>query len=253
MDGIISVAFGEEYDTFAAKVAVLTRSNTDIPIAIISNLKTRSPLWNNVSNIQFIYVDAPQDDNRIYKIKCIDYSPFDRTLFIDADAFIQNQGIDGVFDLIPDCGILVDLYGVYGCNTDASQLYNSALFNAKLQFPIDIFYGAFFGFKKNGSTQKFFDLWLSYWKINGCGRDMPALACAVKSSGIEKKVVADSDNIFSWKENKSAIIQHEFDGFLKNAIQYGDFSPYKPFDKKIQHRCIYKTVIIRNKSKYNPT
>jgi hypothetical protein len=246
MDGIISVAFGGEYDRFAAKAARLTRDNTDVPIVVISNLETRSEIWDGIAGVEFIYIDDQQDNNRFYKIRCADYSPFDRTLFIDADAFVQNPGIEKVFDMIPDDGLLVNHYDTYCRNTSASQLYNQALYNSKLRFPIDVYYGAFFGFKKN-TCNDFFNTWLSFWRQNGSGSDMPAMCCAVKSSGVNKHVLNCSDNVFAWKENRRALIQHEYCGFLKAAIDYDDFKPHKPFDiAPITSNC--PRVIIRDEA-----
>jgi hypothetical protein len=59
---------------------------------------------------------------------------------------------------------------------------------------------------------------------------MPSLSCAVKNSKIHVKEL--SNNVFSWRINKEATIQHEYGGFLKNLVDCKEFRSFKPFDKR---------------------
>lgn len=229
MNGILYIAFGEQYERLAAHTICYSRKFTDIPIVVLTNIKSRCEKWNGIKNIQFIDFDLPQDKNRQVKTSMIEHSPFAKTLYLDCDAIIQKKGIEKVFDLINDDRLLLNIYGRW--SRVAPSLYRKAFANAKLSLPINIYYGAICGFTKNEKTKQFFALWNRYWIENGSGREMPSLACAVANSKIAVKEIGNKDAIFSWKINNNAIVQHEYGRYVCKIVGCADFHSFKPFDK----------------------
>ena len=63
-DGILMVVFGEQYDTLAAHTVAYSRQFTDIPIVILSNVAQRDVKWDSITNVSFIDIDRPQNENR---------------------------------------------------------------------------------------------------------------------------------------------------------------------------------------------
>jgi hypothetical protein len=230
-NGILMVAFGEQYDRLAAYCVAYSRQYTDLPILIVSNLETRDPKWADVSGIEFLTLNFKQDQNREVKTYLVDYTPFDKTLYVDCDAIIQRPGIEGIFDLIIPDRLLLNIYGRWGERTKCPGLYNRAFLRSGTILPINIYYGALVGFMKTEKVVDFFKLWHHYWRENGSGRDMPALACSVKNSGIAVRELKKSDGYFSWVQNSRAIIQHEYGKRIRQLVGCPDFKAYKPFDR----------------------
>jgi hypothetical protein len=232
-NGIVMVVFGEQYDAFAAHCVAYSRKYTDLPVTVITNTKNnRSIKWQGLKNIEFVEFDLPQDQNRQVKTSLINYTPFEKTLYLDCDAIIQRPGIEKIFDLIISDRLLVNIYGRWSNQSKAPALYRRAFLNSMTQMPINIYYGAIMGFTKTQKIGDFFALWNKYWKLNGSGREMPALACAIKNSGIEVKEINRRNGWFSWPLDKNAIVQHEYGRHIRRLVGCPDFKAYKPFDRK---------------------
>lgn len=231
-NGILMVAFGEQYDNFAAHCAVYSRKITNIPFCIISNLEKKHPLWQSVENCQFITLNLPQDENRAVKTSMIKYTPFEKTLYLDCDAIIQRPGIEKTFDLIPDDGIMLNIYGRWCEKSKIPAGYRKAFILSGAAFPINIYYGALCGFTKSDKAIDFFTLWHAYWQQNGRGREMPALACAAKNSGITIRELSNKDKIFTWLRRPDAVVQHEFGHHIARLVGCPEFRAYKPFDHR---------------------
>lgn len=231
-DGILTLAFGEVYDNMAAKCFAHSRKYTDLPIQVLTNLKTRSPIWDTIPNVTFSFFDDVLDSNRAYKTQMYKYTEFDRTLYVDCDAILQNHGIETYFGMIPEDGLLLTIFETFQNKSQVYSLYKDAYLKAGIIPPITIYFGACIGFTKNSET--FFNLWNEHWKLNGSGREMPALSCAVRLSGINK-VELDRNKLLAWEPpNRSAIIQHDYYGCVANLVGYKAFKAHRPFDKEGQ-------------------
>ena len=230
--GILNIAFGRAYERLAAHCLAYSRKFTNIPICVLTNIKDRCDKWNEVTNVEFIEFDMPDDLNRDVKTRCIDYTPFEKTLYLDCDTIVQKSGIENVFDMIEPDRLLVCLYGRF-CEAGTKYHYHywTAVQNIPIEFPLDVYFGAFIGFSKNNAVWDFFGLWNKYWKMN-TGREMPSLAIAIRKSNIRVNVVKIQNNIFAWKLNSNAIIQHEQQTYVRNLVGCSDFKAYKPFDKR---------------------
>lgn len=207
--GILFVVFGKRFYNLALKTIAYSRKFTDLPFHVITNIKNNG--FEKIENTDFKYIDRPDIENRIYKTSMIHYSPFETTIYIDCDAVIQKEGIEKVFDLVNEHDLLLAVYGIWTNDTKALSYYRVTMKNLNVVFPIMLFYGAFIVFNKTEKAFKFFDSWNENWKKSGVAREMPALACTAKQNPeIDIKKIMTKDNIFSWKVNGNAIVQHEY-------------------------------------------
>lgn len=235
MNGILQVAFGENYDKLAAYCVAYSRKFTDIPFCILTNTvdSNRHGKWSEIKNVSFIYIADKRENNRQYKTQMIDYTPFDKTLYLDCDSIIQKSGIESVFDRIIDGQLLLNLYGRWNKDRTIPRLYERVFNTAGVSLPINVYYGALCGFTKN-VDRKFFDGWNRIWKETGKGREMPALASAVRLSDVKVDAMNNNDKVFTWLVRKNFIIQHNYGHDVLKRVGYPNFRHFKPFDRRIQ-------------------
>lgn len=229
--GIITVAFGAEYDELAARTMCYSRKYTNLPIHVLGNCKNKSSKWNELSNYTYEYFNLSQDENRDIKTRMFEFSPFEKTLFIDCDCIVQNKGCEDIFQLIPQNGILVNLYSRWREKIPCG-LYKKHFEILNITTPIEIYYGAFLGFDKSDWCKLFFREWNQCWIKTGKGREMPSLAAACQITNIKRKILTNFDIAFTWKPRHHFIIQHEFNGIVKEKVGFYSFKAYKPFDNK---------------------
>jgi len=212
MNGLLTVAFGAKFERMAAHTCAYSRRFTDLPITVLTNVneESRHPKWREVDNVNFVYIKDIQSNNRQYKTSMIDYSPYDKTIYIDADAIVQQKGIEKVFDRLEGKDIMLNVYGKWVDRVPLSY-YRRAMALLNVKTPITIFYGAFIGFTKSEGARRFFKAWNANWKRSNIKREMPALACTVKKMPDLKLVrTGNRDKVFTWIIRKGFIIQHEY-------------------------------------------
>jgi len=230
--GIIMVAFGKNYENMAAHCLVYSRKISDIPVYVLTNIKgpNRNEKWKECCNVEFKEFDLPDDQNRDVKTSCINYTPFEKTLYLDCDSIIQNPGIEEVFDRIVPNKLFACFYGHFHEGpTKEHYHYHIATQNIPVTFPLEVYYGAFFGFYKTKVMVDFFRLWNKYWKMN-TGREMPSLAIAIQKSKIDLTPINKNNDIFAFKINANAIIQHEHHRNIRILVGCPEFKAWKPFD-----------------------
>jgi len=233
--GLVYVVFGEEYDKLAAHTISYSQQFTDLPICILTNLEERHSKWKDTKNVNFTYIPLSRKDNREIRTTVIKYSPFDLSLFMDCDSVIQKEGIEKVFDLIEENDLLLNLWNRWSVGCKVINLYKKMMIQVNIKLPINIYNGGFIGFRKNEQVLKFFDLWNQYWKISGRGRDMPALACAVKNSNVQvKEIISGREEIWCAKKNTNVIIQHSYGSNWCTAFGIPKFKTWRPFDKNVE-------------------
>jgi len=215
MNGLLYVAFAHKFDKMAAKVIAYSQQFTDLPITVLTNIKNRCDGWEKCKNINFVEIDDSDRNNRNYKTSMIDYSPYDKTIYMDVDSVIQKPGIEKVFDKLNGHDIMLNVYGHWKDRIPLSY-YRRVMAKLKVIAPITIYYGAFIGFRKTDKAREFFKTWNANWKISrttGTQREMPALACTVKSMTDLKLVkTGNKDKVFTWITRDGYIIQHEYGG-----------------------------------------
>jgi len=211
--GLLMVAFGKKFDKMAAYAIKHSRRFTELPFTVLTNIKKekRCNIWNKIENINFIYINDITQNNRKYKTSMINYSPYDFTIYIDADSVIQHKGIERAFKKLENYDIMLNVYGLW-VNRIPLSYYRRAMKILNVRPPVYIYYGAFIGFAKTENARKFFKNWKENWIKTRLPREMPALASTVKKMGNKLKLVKtnNTDDIFSWKVNFNAVIQHEY-------------------------------------------
>ena len=209
MNGVLFVVFGERFYNLALKTIKYSRKFTDLPFCILTNIKNNE--FENIENTSYLYIDKPDCENRVIKTTMINYSPFDTTIYIDCDAVIQNEGIERVFDMVNAYDLLLAVYGTWKDNRKAMSYYKITMDVLNVVYPLMLFYGAFIVFNKTEKAYEFFREWHENWIRAGVAREMPALACTAKlfpEVKINKMMI--KENVFSWKINPHAIVQHEY-------------------------------------------
>ena len=212
MNGLITVAFGKKFEDMACKTMGYSRKFTDLPITVITNIPAseRNEKWIDITDINFVYINDIQTNNRQYKTSMIDYSPYDKTIYIDADALIQMEGIERAFDKLDDKDLMLNLYGVWDKRVPLSY-YRNAMALCNVKMPITIYYGAFIGFTKSEGARYFFKCWNKNWKRSGIKREMPALAITAKKfTDLKLVTTKNTDKIFTWPIRDGYVIQHEY-------------------------------------------
>ena len=210
-DGLLLVAFGDKFDRMAAKAIAYSRGYTDMPVTVLTNTTNKNGIWHHTGDVNFVYINDTDGRNRQYKTTMIDYSPYDRTLYIDADSVVQNKGIERAFEALGNNDVMLNVYGTWADRVPLS--YYRQVFRAlNIKTPVRIYYGAFIGFTKSSGAREFFRRWNANWKKGGIAREMPALASTVKQMGdaLKLRETNNTDRIFTWKKQTCFVIQHEY-------------------------------------------
>jgi len=206
--GILYICFGKEFDEALADLTRISRKNTNLPITVLSNTTTKSSKWDESDDINFEFFDMKQSENRQIKTQAVFHSPYKETILLDSDTVIQKPGIEKVFSLLGDVDIVTNPVFKIQKGSSYFNIYINAIKATGITPPLTVHSGGFLVFRKNQKVQDFFNLWHQYWKLLGSGREMPALACALKNSNIKIKELS---NFFACsKKDKNCIIQHNY-------------------------------------------
>jgi hypothetical protein len=214
----------------------------------LTNVKNRDAKWKESPDINFIYIDAPTDSNRDIKSQLYKYTPYEKTLYIDCDAIITRLGIEAIFDyLTDDNNFVFQHHALWVDGIQYYRLYRDTAKTLKVSLPLRVCLGGFWAFKKTPKAEGFFDLWNQYWKEMGSGRDMPALACAIKNSGISYSLVYRKEHkFFSFGITDDVIVVHRSRANdLYNYYGVPIYQQNKAFD--VGHRAYWDMVNFNDK------
>jgi hypothetical protein len=229
--GICYIAFGEEYDKLAAHTVAYSARFVSCGITVISNLKNRCSAWEDVPHVNFIYLDMPTDENRRAKIELYKYTPYDETIYLDVDAVVQRTGIEAAFSGLSDSDIVFQHHSLWSEGKKYYRIYRETARKFGLGLPLRVRLGGFWAFRKSQETIMFFEQWLDNWIATGFGRDMPAMCCAIKQTGIRhwllyKKV----DKLFSFGDCPDCVVVHRVGRDDLNRFGIEAHKQNKPFD-----------------------
>jgi hypothetical protein len=152
-----------------------------------------------------------EGQNRDIKTRLIDFTPFEQTLFIDADSVIQAKGVEAIFDYLEDHDIVLNELHRWQPGDLIYKIYKDAFDDVQVEDDISIYNGAIFAFNKTRIMKYFFIRWNHFWKMFGKEREMPALACAAYwSFRIDNLNIAHLPTGFFEPKiyNPAAIVQH---------------------------------------------
>jgi hypothetical protein len=236
MNGILTIAFGAEYDKIAAHtLRYAARLVENLPfLCVITNVQDRCQAWEEVEqicNIDFICGEAWQDsDNRKYKMQMWDLTPFDKTIYIDADAVIQKEGIECIFDMLDHADFVLNGLNYWRIGDKVPNIYAKAMLSCGAKLPLNCYNGGFLAWRKGEAANKLFETWYEYFKRTGRGRDMPALACAIQH--VEPLIfdVGLSPVFAPERKDPNCIIQHNYNATFFDDFKLPRFQESKPFD-----------------------
>jgi len=180
--GIVYICFGEQYDLVGSYSSRTVRKHSNLPIYVITNVpeKKRSKKWTD-TDIDFLYLDWPDEKNREVKTKLPSYSPFDYTLHIDADLACNSPKAFLPLKYLSHWDMVAVSWNTKFDSTKHPWNTISAALNTSKH---SVVAGCCLFFNKNSRVEKLFNFWHNYWEQEGCLRDMGALFKAVWMSEI---------------------------------------------------------------------
>jgi hypothetical protein len=236
--GILYVVFGEEYWKIAAACMRISRKNTNYPFYVVTNLHGDLSVPDNTKVCR---VNAKTEENRDYKTRMVNITPFDETLYLDCDSIIQRPGIGAAFDaldeprlsqgaveVVPD--VVLNKFIEWRMGDRVLNIYARAMKMFGVQLPLTVYNGAFICFRKNGIVRTFFQLWRSYWEKFGRGREMPCLACAVKNLNDLMVSKAPKKMFEAEKLDPDVVVQHYTGGKFLEKFSLPKWTRWAPFD-----------------------
>ena len=244
--GIIYVVLGDRYDKLAAHTLCYSRKFTQLPFCVVTNIKAtaRDPKWSEVSDVGFIEVDLPQNKNRFVKTCLPEFTPFDKTLYLDCDAVIQKQGIEQVFDMLDDCDMVLSYYLDWKPGDKIVKIARDVMRLAGVKLPLRVYCGAFICWDNANKkvTESVFPEWYTLWALSGRGRDMFQFCCSIKKN--EARICEVDTEIRNGSvrtifepntPNLKAIVQHNYNTTKSGQDFHDNFGlpriqEYKPFD-----------------------
>ena len=154
--GFITIAVGEYYKYLAIYLVKTYRLNggKQYPFAVVTD-KPDNALSNHFDHV--ILEEDKLEDGYLYKLKLPEYTPFEQTIFVDADCFVV-KAIDWYWDFFSDTN-----FGVFGRNTHIDDKEAVTIFDkgiAMKEFNIQFvprFNGGIYYYLKKPESKKIFD------------------------------------------------------------------------------------------------
>ena len=212
--GIMLIAFGFDYEKISIHCVKSIRQFTDMPIILHTNIPdyVRTKEWCDISNIEFIFHDMNDDENRIIKTQLSKYSKFEQTLYIDVDSSVVSNEFLYPFEDLEFYDILSPEWKTYHINdlrnlSETSNKFKKFLqISEKLNIEKETFIaGGVCFFNKNERVDKFFEDFHRFWKETDRKEDMPGLNGAMM---LNKSIVKILSNKQFNNYNSEMIVSH---------------------------------------------
>lgn len=232
--GILYISFGDTYvDCTIAALKSKIANAPKTPAMLLSNRPDDklSKLCSD-NNIEVKIVDAPQRDVRAYKTQAYKYTPWDYTLLLDADAWI-NKELAGEFCLL-DSTPLALVHAFFHPSIGTAnhvgavdrEMTVKALHGAR--WLPHYASGVLFFRKDDPQVKKLFDAWYEEWKILK-KKDQAALIRAVVKTQVFPMVL--------WRDHWLTAVQGK--GFISHRFTKNLPSmPRKDMKSPKKYRCI---------------
>lgn len=228
--GQLYVAFGNEYDNLAAHSARYARRSSAYPIHVLTNLPygCRSKVWDEVENVTFRYFDMANEDNREIKTALSFYSPFEYTIYTDADSLVLRS-FEDVLNGLSRHDVLLPVYE-RNVTMRTINSFQRPAFEAMFKkrpdlngvLPFTIYGGGVCAFRRSENTMQFFNTWNMLYQEIGVGRDMPSLAMAARR--FDASVIGELSK--EYNRHESGIVR-SFHG-NKTSPHLPSYTPYRP-------------------------
>lgn len=236
--GILMVAFGPGMVQMAEYAINRAREHTNLPFAVGCNKTEDVALLQGYKDVYPRLFKLAQSNNRRAKLSAFHWTPFEETLMLDCDSFIQNPGIEEAFELLSHVDILLNLNFRWEIGEKVVRIYFEAMKKTGVTLPLDVYNGAFIGFRKTQGAERFFKKWVEIWKQLGCHREMPALNCALRKCGHVDLAVAPSHIFEPTYKRPEAIVQHCYGGTFWDDIKVSRPRFVKPRTAKDDFRWV---------------
>jgi len=232
--GILTVAFGRQFDRLAAEALRYSRKFTALPFHVLSNIDERSIVWKEISNVTFEYFNLDQVENRKAKLTMNEHTPFENTLYMDCDSVIQKNGVEEFVNFFGVHSLILCHKTMYQKNKPVYNIYADTMIHNNIKLPLPVYFGALIAFKKTPETSRFFKGWYQIWQQSGSGREMPSLCVNVKKNNIQRSLFPS--RWFSGMNKVSrAVIQHDYGCSFCQKFNITKWIDYKPYDINIKH------------------
>lgn len=226
--GIVYLSFGTNYtDCTIAALKSKIRNAPKTPAMILTNRKDdlKSTLCKK-NNIEVRYVDALNTDVREYKTQIYKYSPFEHTLLLDADAWINKEMADQfkILEFAP-----LALTHAFHHPSIGSAAHIGAADRAytmcqlgNLHYLPQYASGLMFFRRDDKSVRKLFDAWNTEWRVFR-GKDQAALIRAILKTGVFPLVLARKD--WLTPVEGTGFVSHSFGAALPSMPRKDKRSP----------------------------
>lgn len=177
--GVIYLAFGKPYLTMASlSYATLKKSNPGLPVTVVTNVSS-DPLfdgWVAETDTWMFMGDDDDERNRLYKTRIIEWSSYDRTIYLDCDTLVVGD-LSGLFKILEhaDIALLTKDDGLSENQYGSIKILDATWALASLPH----WNGGVVGFRDTPNARAFFTRWSEGFVALGHKRDQPSLAEAV--------------------------------------------------------------------------
>jgi hypothetical protein len=232
MNGIVTIAFGKEYDKIAAHTMRHSRNFTDLPIFVLTNLvpEERHLLWQEIEDVQFILVPNVKDRVAKMMMYVITANLLEKAIYIDADALVQKQGLESIFDMLDHADFVLNGLHYWRKGEKVPKVYAKAMRVCGSTLPIECYNGGFMAWRPSATVEMVFKMWYDFWELTGKGRDMPALSCAIQQV---KPLIFDvglSPVFAPAGKDPNAIVQHNYNDTFFKDFNLPTYQENKSFD-----------------------
>lgn len=180
-EGILCVAFGDEYRRSAAAAMRRAAEILGLPVRVITNAEPGGLDW--PADTTFEIMDGrPDEDNRAVRVAAVNHTPFDRTLLLDADAWVADEAVKLPFGYLKQWDAVGLAYRMLA-NVASNDQWGPIIEELGTADHRAICGGVMW-FNKNSRVRTMFRRWAALWAEDGRGRDMPALMRAVWTSRV---------------------------------------------------------------------
>ena len=167
--GVVYLAFGPPYLILAYNsIASLKAVSPEIPVCVVVDKKTsalvRTPPDGWSSEDDFLVVDECVEKNRYIKTSLNQHSPFDRTLFLDADTVVTDD-ISEIFSYLENFDLCIRLYGA-GSKKGVTRSEMPLLDGRYKVLDLPHWNSGVIAFKKCEAVDAFFSSWNAAYDIH---------------------------------------------------------------------------------------
>jgi len=225
--GVIYVAMGRPYLAMALNsLRSLRSTNPAVPACILTNVLKEPPpaqAWLHDKLYQWRFMDIKSEQNRLIKTEIINYTPFDKTVFLDCDTIVLSK-IEGI-------SLFLDYFDLCLWNRgDSIKSRKRLLSEGVPACELPHWNGGVIGFRHNSRAAEFFRIWNERYRELGSARDQMSLVEAIFFSAPRILPLGDDwntpDRIFARRELRNATkIWHyksDIDGRLERDIMMAD-------------------------------